>query len=547
MAAGVRIYYTPHWLSYDESQHYLIAKSPLFADFVREFRTRTHPPLSYLLMKPFLALGSSFYWAKMMSMITGVLAIGVGYITFRRATGSSLAAVAGTTIMCFSLALVEQATEVRGYSLLLLFIWLSLLQYYRTKDGQFEHPRQQLLMALILSLALAAEYSAVFHVLALYVVVLMPVAVAGWRQRQWKKLIVLSLPYGVPLILTAVFFSWQFSGGYPVEHPHTRLAMYEGSWSDFGSVTAFLFEQVIRFSNELLPNPWGISVLAVVLLSAVPLLPRYRKSIHNRGISTYCIVALVALMMASVLRLYPLGSSSRHTVFIIPGTLTAGLVIIVGILRFVVKSCGFRCVIGGVLLVVILVGVERGISPMIRINENVLRDSSEYAPLSQYYRDPGPLVVNWRGRTMVMTWFLRSASSRMVETSDQALVFDAGGTTVVQSDLLSRQVNDGLQPPIVARWAAQLAKSEGRCWIVLSDFSEKMLIRERSEILRLLAIEPEIRVQFNELGRFARVDSQFRSSHRSEDPFNLFSLVMMIDRESGPPKPTTGHDETAEG
>src|SRR5262249_56716787 len=59
-------------LNYDESQHFLVAKSPWFADFWREFRDRAHPPLGYLAMKVPLMWSSSASMARLLSLACGL-------------------------------------------------------------------------------------------------------------------------------------------------------------------------------------------------------------------------------------------------------------------------------------------------------------------------------------------------------------------------------------------------------------------------------------------------------------------------------------------
>ena len=59
VAAWARVQGLSDWLSYDECQIYLVAKSPLWRGFGEEFAVRDHPPLAYLLIKPFVWLGSS--------------------------------------------------------------------------------------------------------------------------------------------------------------------------------------------------------------------------------------------------------------------------------------------------------------------------------------------------------------------------------------------------------------------------------------------------------------------------------------------------------
>ncbi|MBW2416492.1 MAG: glycosyltransferase family 39 protein [Deltaproteobacteria bacterium] len=528
-AIAFRIHHLPEWFSYDESQHYLITRSPLLLDFVREFRIRTHPPLSYLLIKPFVALGPSLYWAKTMSMLAGLGSIWVAYIALRRATRSIGAATCGALLVGFVQTFVEQSFSVRGYSLMLLFIWLSLLQHFRMVDGRFDDPREQVRMAVLLSLALASEYSAVFHVLALSAVVVIPIALDGRRPRRVRDAFASSRPYVVPLVCIALFFGWQFQTTYPVEHVHTRSAMYPGSWADLGQMGSFLYERVVRHANGLIRNPWGAGILALALLPVVPGLPRGLWTPRCRRLSAYCAAALALLALASLLHLYPLGGVPRHASFIVPGVLAGGLLAVVEVLRATIESRRLRAVVGGSLMAALSFGVAKDLSGYTTHLTSALVDSSENGFLSRYLDEPTSMVTNWKGRTSATTWFFRGAPSRLVEDSEEMLRFDIGGITLVQFDFARKERKAGLQASAVARWATRLARREGRSWIVLSDNSQEQLVRERDDILRRIAAKDDIEVRLVELGRYAVVGSEFRSRATRTPAFGLISLVMMIE------------------
>lgn len=525
----IRILASPDWFNYDESQHYLVAKSPLFSDFIREFRKRTHPPLNYLLMKPFVVAAPTFLSARLVPIAAGSLSILVSFLVFRRASRSNWTALAGSVLVALASIFVVQDTSVRGYGLMLFFIWLSFLQFLRMEDGRLSSHRDLYLMAWIVWLALASEYSAAIHVVALGAVVWIPFMAEDFKLRRWRRPLVSMAPYIVPLILTAVLFVWQFKTGYPVEYGHTRHGLYQGSFTDISEVIAFLWTRVTKLTSGIAPEPWGGIALALAL---APVLSGRLWVDRERRLAVYCAVIISLMMVASLLGAYPMGSSVRHSVFVVPGILAAALLSVGGILRACVKPPLLRIMVGGSLLLVIAISLGNQSARLLNQTERVILKSSESTLLAKYQNEPGPLVTNWRGRTCSAIWFFRSAASRKVGKVENALIFDLDGTTVVQSTLTGAKIRLGLQPPLIADWATQLAREQGRSWIVLSGKTTDELDAVRIDILKLLAAQPDIQIRFQEVGRYARIGSGLRSRDKGGRPFDLTFLVMMIESES---------------
>ncbi len=306
---------------------------------------------------------------------------------------------------------------------------------------------------------------------------------------------------------------------------------------------SFLFERVVRHAGSLIRYPWGAGILALALLPVVPGLPRGLWTSRCRRFSAYCAAALALLVLASLFRLYPLGGVPRHASFVLPGVLAGGLLAVVEVLRATIKSRRLRVVVGGSLMAVLFFGVANDVSGYTRHLTNAVAESSENEFLSRYLDEPTSMVTNWKGRTSATTWFFRGAGTRLVESSDEVLRFDVGGISVVQFDFAGLEERAGL-PSVVATWATRLARREGRSWIVLSDNSEKRLVREREEILRRIAAQDDIEVRLVELGRYAVVGSEFRSRATRSPAFGQIHLVMMIESvEAGTNQAAYDEDE----
>jgi hypothetical protein len=475
VALGVRLFLMTDALSYDEAQHFLVAKSPLVDDFVREFRLRAHPPLAYLSMKPFVALGASVYQVRMAALLCGLASIIAVYWLLLRTVRLRGAALVGTGLIALAPLFVKQSIEARHYSLCLLLVWASLLQWQRMRENDFKRNADHLVLAVLQGLALLAEYSAVFAVAALSLVVYAPLALRQVRRRSWQRIACWALPQVGVAAAVGWLFSWQFEGAVP-SYTHTQAALYlhggagvgangfglSPSLLDVPAVAAFLWRQLGFFQNAILPAPFGLAVLAALLLAFAPWLrddPRMRTC---RAVALYALVSLGLTIAASLLGLFPFGGRPRHNAALVPGILLASYLGVVLGLNAQAGHPVLRKVVALSLIAIVALGIALGLRPGLEGRE-VYQALDQRSGAARYRRSPAPIVANWRGRIYASWWFLPDATPHETRTLPEEQVFDYGDVRVTESE----------SPQIITSRAFREVKRSGEVWVLLSHFRDK--------------------------------------------------------------------------
>jgi hypothetical protein len=328
VALGVRLLLMSDALNYDEAQHFLVAKSPLLDDFVREFSIRGHPPLAYLIMKPFVALGSSVYWVRLAALLCGLLSIALAYLSLLRLLRAPTPALVGALLVALMPLAVQHSIEARHYSLCLMLVWACLWMWQRMRASGFERYSHHVLLALLQLLTIFAEYSAVFAVTALSLVVYAPLMLREARRRGWWQISRWALLQFAVAGAAGGAFLWQYRGTVP-SFEYTRAALYVArdassaapSMLDIPGVLGFLWRQLGFFQHAILPPPFGLAVLAALGLAFAPWLRNDPRAGACRSIAIYALLSLALLMVASLLGFFPFGGLPRHSAALLPGIL----------------------------------------------------------------------------------------------------------------------------------------------------------------------------------------------------------------------------------
>ena len=138
-------------LWYDEVEQMAAVRAP-WADLFNMVRVRhLSPPLDFILMRPFVALGQSDAWARAWSAFAGILAIPAIFLWARAVAGKDGAKLAALLLATSSFA-IAYAQEARMYSSFLLF---TLLSFYAL--DQFQKKRTKA-TAVIYGLVLGAVF-----------------------------------------------------------------------------------------------------------------------------------------------------------------------------------------------------------------------------------------------------------------------------------------------------------------------------------------------------------------------------------------------------
>ena len=504
IALGVRLVWMTDALSYDEAQHFLVARSPLFEDFVREFRLRGHPPLAYLLMKPFVALGASVLWVRMAALSCGLASVVVVYFLLTRTLRAPRAALVGTLLIALAPLFVKQSIEARHYSLCLLLVWACLWLWQRMRANDFERASEHLALAALQLLALLAEYSAVFAVCALSLVIYAPLLVRAFRRADWRRIAQWGIPQVFVAALAGALFGWQFEGAVP-SYSHTEAAVYlaPGAGSgdfrslfdlfDLASLGAFLWRQLGFFQNAILPAPFGLGVLLALLLAFAPWLSDDPRARACRSVAVYALLSLGLTIAASLLGLFPFGGRPRHNAALVPGIVLAAY-LSTALSVAAISRPGARRAVGGALLALVALALALGLRPGLQGREGFDRHSQRLG-VARFRESPGSVVANWRGRIYASWWFLGDTTPRRLGVESQEQSFRYGGVVVTESEL----------PAQIIAVALREARRTGQAWVLLSHFrgeDSEHLRRVFGDLEREIARAGDVAVSYvGEAGR----------------------------------------------
>lgn len=452
MGLAVRLLCMSAGLGYDESQHFLIARSPLYADFWRECLLRAHPPLSYLAMKLALAAGLSAFWARSSALASNLLAGALAYPALLAAAAAPATALAGAAAAVFLPLFVSLAVEARGYSLCLVFVWSSLWLTFRLDRSERRTLGQYLLLGFTQLCAVLCEYSAVFHVAAI-------LATTSWpliAQRRRREAMLCAGPHLAALGVGAAFYLWHFGVRFPPPlFPHTEPYVYHGILSNLKTMGSFLFAGGPRLFAGILPSPWSWAVPALVLSAWNPAAPYDPSS----RCAAYSFLVLILVFAAALAGSYPFGGVPRHTAVLLPGVVMACVLGAARLVAALGKTPRSRAFFSTALGMLMLPGFVLGIQRLRRAEP--VYDVAGWTNLrSAYEQNPGPWIANWRGRSLLSWWFLADRLPRLATERKEYAIFDYSGIRVTQMEDAAG----------IVRQAKALVREHGRCWILVAYF-----------------------------------------------------------------------------
>jgi len=162
------------------------------------------------LIKPFLALGSHAYLAKMLSLMSGFGSLILAYHLLKQHVNSSSFIILGLLFVSFLPEFVSQSIEVRQYSLALVFVWSSLICYFNMKTRDFLRFQDHVFFALITGLSLFTEYGIISHSLILCGLIYIPLGIRLIRKHQWKNISYLFSPIMFVFIMIGLVYFSQY-------------------------------------------------------------------------------------------------------------------------------------------------------------------------------------------------------------------------------------------------------------------------------------------------------------------------------------------------
>ncbi len=168
-ALGLDLYAAGFYhLGFDETWHVFIAGVRPSAQFLRELRWESHPPLSYVILRWLVPLHGAELWPRLPSIVPGLGSIVLAYLAARELGMGRPARLVVAVMFALASTPVSIALTVRAYSLatmLTLAAFVSVLRILR--DHRRTGPRERWGFVVAAVLASWTEYSAVLTVLAM--------------------------------------------------------------------------------------------------------------------------------------------------------------------------------------------------------------------------------------------------------------------------------------------------------------------------------------------------------------------------------------------
>jgi dolichyl-phosphate-mannose-protein mannosyltransferase len=297
------------FLDPDEAFHYVLGHAASFHLTYRASLSSMHPPLLILLIHSLRAVGNSEIILRLPSVLAGTLSCWLTYKWLSSITDFTVALI-GLVLLAFSPPLFALESELRQYSLLLLFMSLAL--YLFEKALQENSASKMLLFSLALWVALASHYGALLFALSMGVYALL-------RFFELRPGIRLILPwsFGQALFLVlAVFF---YKTHVPVVQEGISDSWLRKSFFHRGDhVIPFLFISTYRLFHFLLGQPViGAIMFLLFVIGLVSMMRTEQKALRFRRAGWVVVFALTLSWVLSIAGIYPFGGT-RQAVFLLP-------------------------------------------------------------------------------------------------------------------------------------------------------------------------------------------------------------------------------------
>ena len=322
---------------YDEFWHLYYGEVEPFWYFWREIGQDTHPPLTYLLLRPLTDAGADPVWGRLTSLVPGVLSILLMFLVSRAMGMTRAVSHLAAFLLSVSCAAVSMGISVRSYALTTLAVLAAFCIWLRIITRPDLVSRAQLrLFVLACLVAPWSHYAAALPLVGMLALTVWECATcAGFRRslqrrvrelRPWPETVLLVLG------LAAV----------PVYAMSTRYVGVTNQLSEFlpkqdQGLLDFAVRGINRELSLFLPSTLPEDSLVVPALLALACLawtvwhtrPRARARDPRRGAAPgILLLILAAILAAAVLKKYPLGGLVRHQYVIFPFLILSGLLVV---------------------------------------------------------------------------------------------------------------------------------------------------------------------------------------------------------------------------
>lgn len=504
----IRLHYATDWLRVDELMHFSYAKSPFGRDFLYQLKQQAHPPLTYILMKPFLLFGSSAYLVRMVSLLSGLVNIFLINVILHKICKSTWCVYLGTLYIGNLPVFILQSVDARQYSLCLVFVWLSLYLYLKMIENKFSDIKDHVVFSFAILLALVSDYSAVFYSSAIVITAILHAFFSENNSIKYK--IKFFIPYIIVAIITGSLFHWQFGNNIP-HYGHIINAVFPNEQYTFSNIFIFFVHQIILYANCILPNPLGILVIAMPLLGIVYNYENLYTKFLYRNLSYAYIFSIFLLFIASLLKYFPF-SYARHISTTVPILSLIAIGIVENLILSKVNSRRLYVVVISIVLLTFTYKGIRGFSGLAGVGYQ-----KNYNSLKLYeYKDKSiPVVGNFIGR-IFYGWWMNQSNFQLVNCLDNTLTYNYSDAEFKE---ITRWGNPAKQIKRIWALTYKLAKKNNKCWIVLSFRQKDQLKIVEKQIMNYAKALDDINCDFIRIARPAK--------------YEMYTLVAKITNDKG--------------
>lgn len=305
------------YLDFDESMHFQAAREATLTDTWHASRIHTHPPLIFLFYHLWINLGDSEIMLRLPSLLFSISALVFGFLWLKELLGPRPALV-GLTILTFTVPMVQLGSVMRGYTLMLMFMFAALYFHERFL-------RKNSIAALTgsgccLALALLTHYSSAWLILVLGLLTGLRVLSGTLPRRlvlSWAILQVLLLGMCIAFYFGHIrgFMNSELQSGL------WKLTLNNSSYSPETTHPAYLaLMRVVEFVMYIAGPLWKLMTGLIVIGSFILLRKGYRDS-QSKWIalerSMIVLLPMVVAMLLFYFRIYPVGHL-RQAIWLIP-------------------------------------------------------------------------------------------------------------------------------------------------------------------------------------------------------------------------------------
>ncbi len=301
-----------YWLSPDEGIYYSALTYGSFRDFWAEVAAHAHPPLYYLVLRGAGALTWDFVTLRLLSAVSGAVAIWAMWAVGRELGGEGRAGrVSGFVtagLVAFSAPAIVLSQVIRPYALLTALIALALLGLLRYRRT----PRASLLAgyAAFSAAAMLTHFSALMAWCVCAILIVADRLSGRMRGRDFTRLLGASV---VPAVVFATLLVQHLARMRQSAYASAMLG--PGGWLEQQMVgsPADAWRVLAEFQVFSVPAAFagGAAVLFVGGVVGVALVE------DDRALPILAGVAIGGSLLASALGLYPFGQS-RHSAWLVP-------------------------------------------------------------------------------------------------------------------------------------------------------------------------------------------------------------------------------------